>query len=56
MTTLFHRCKGKGPMVLALKDTTDAVSLNPESFDTDLKYTSVIEEGASTREVMRAAI
>ncbi|KAF9133090.1 oxidation resistance protein 1 [Mortierella sp. 14UC] len=25
MTTLFHRCKGKGPMVLALKDTTDAV-------------------------------
>jgi len=26
MTTLYHRCKGKGPVVLAIKDTTDAVS------------------------------
>lgn len=25
MTTLYHRCKGKGPMVLAIKDSTDAV-------------------------------
>lgn len=39
MTTLFHRCKGKGPMVLALKDTTDAVSPNSEFLDADLEYT-----------------
>ncbi|KAI7828775.1 TLD-domain-containing protein [Gamsiella multidivaricata] len=25
MTTLYHRCKGKGPMILAIKDTMDCV-------------------------------
>ncbi|KAF9920282.1 oxidation resistance protein 1 [Linnemannia zychae] len=40
MTTLFHRCKGKGPMILALKDTTDAVfgAFINEEFKPNLTY------------------
>ncbi|KAG0206599.1 oxidation resistance protein 1 [Mortierella sp. GBA30] len=40
MTTLFHRCKGKGPMVLAIKDTTDAVfgAYVTEEFKPNLTY------------------
>ncbi|KAF9089711.1 oxidation resistance protein 1 [Mortierella sp. AD031] len=40
MTTLYHRCKGKGPMILALKDTTDAVfgAFVTEDFKPNLTY------------------
>ncbi|KAG0257178.1 oxidation resistance protein 1 [Mortierella polycephala] len=40
MTTLFHRCKGKGPMILAIKDTTDAVfgAYVTEEFKPNLSY------------------
>ncbi|KAF9985950.1 oxidation resistance protein 1 [Mortierella antarctica] len=40
MTTLYHRCKGKGPMVLAIKDTTDAVfgAFVTEEFKPNLTY------------------
>ncbi|KAF9961698.1 oxidation resistance protein 1 [Mortierella alpina] len=40
MTTLYHRCKGKGPMVLAIKDSTDAVfgAYVNEEFKPNLTY------------------
>ncbi|KAF9288754.1 oxidation resistance protein 1 [Mortierella alpina] len=40
MTTLYHRCKGKGPMVLAIKDSTDAVfgAYVTEEFKPNLTY------------------
>ncbi|KAF9184366.1 oxidation resistance protein 1 [Haplosporangium sp. Z 767] len=40
MTTLFHRCKDKGPMILAIKDTTDAVfgAYVTEEFKPNLSY------------------
>ncbi|KAG0041325.1 oxidation resistance protein 1 [Gryganskiella cystojenkinii] len=40
MTTLYHRCKGKGPIILAIKDTTDAVfgAFVNEEFKTNLSY------------------
>ncbi|KAF9435553.1 oxidation resistance protein 1 [Entomortierella beljakovae] len=40
MTTLYHRCKGKGPMVLAIKDTSDCIfgAFVTEEFKTNLSY------------------
>ncbi|KAG0237595.1 oxidation resistance protein 1 [Mortierella sp. GBA43] len=40
MTTLYHRCKGKGPMILAIKDTTNAVfgAFVNEELKTGLSY------------------
>ncbi|KAG0307714.1 oxidation resistance protein 1 [Linnemannia gamsii] len=51
MTTLFHRCKGKGPMVLALKDTTDAVfgAFVTEELKPNLTYYGTGECSATSR-------
>ncbi|KAF9975563.1 oxidation resistance protein 1 [Actinomortierella ambigua] len=40
MSTLYHRCKGRGPIVLAIKDTTDAIfgAYVSEAFKTNLSY------------------
>ncbi|KAF9164441.1 oxidation resistance protein 1 [Mortierella sp. AD011] len=40
LTTLYHRCKGKGPMILAIKDTEDHVfgAFVSEEFKTNLSY------------------
>ncbi|KAF9109784.1 oxidation resistance protein 1 [Mortierella sp. AM989] len=40
MTTLYHRCKGKGPMILAIKDTANCVfgAFVTEEFKPNLTY------------------
>ncbi|GJJ77919.1 hypothetical protein EMPS_10278 [Entomortierella parvispora] len=40
MTTLYHRCKGKGPVILAIKDSTDAIfgAYVTEEFKPNLSY------------------
>ncbi|KAF8981761.1 oxidation resistance protein 1 [Entomortierella lignicola] len=40
MTTLFHRCKGKGPMILAIKDSSHCVfgAFVTEEFKPNLSY------------------